>query len=226
MVYSYRNSLIIPQVKLGIHVIHQTNNTKFLGIYLDENLRFNHHIQHITGKVSKTLGILYKLKNTFPEYVLKNLYNSLILPYISYGIEVWYAAPDFLTSKVFVLRKKAIRAIHDLTYNAHTIEYFKRDKILMIEDVYKLQICSQLFTYYHRTDNEFHNRLNPFSNNHNHFTRNRNNLVLPRYNKTKSQTCFLYQSIKQWSNVPISIQTAPSLRSFKRKLKGLYSSLY
>ena len=120
MVYSYRNSLDIPAVNLGNNSIEQTSNTKFLGIYLDQNLRFDEHIQHISGKISKTIGVLYKQKNVFLDFILKTLYNSLILPYLSYGIEVWYAAPQVLTSKISVLQKRSIHALHDLNYNAHT----------------------------------------------------------------------------------------------------------
>ena len=226
IVYSYRNSLDLRPVNLGHNIILQARSTKFLGLYLDEHLRFTNHIQHITGKISKTIGILHKLKNIFPKFILKNLYNSLILPYITYGIEVWYAAPDILTSKILILQKKAIRAIHNIGYLAHTNEYFKQDKILKAEEIFKLQVSSKMYAYINSDDNEFRHRYYSFASIHNHHTRNRNNLVIPRYNKTSSQSCFLYQSTNEWSNVPLTIQYAPSIQSFKRRLKLHYCSLY
>ena len=36
-------------------------------------------------KKIKVIGILYRLKDAFPEYVLFTLYNSLIVSYINYG---------------------------------------------------------------------------------------------------------------------------------------------
>ena len=226
IIYSYRNTYNIPPVSLGQNMIQQTTNTKFLGLYLDQHLKFNHHVQHISSKVSKTVGILHKLKHFFPDYALKILYNSLILPFISYGIEVWYATSDTLTSKISILQKKSIRAIHDLDYIAHTNDYFKNDNILKLQDLYKLQICSCLYKYNNLTNNEFHDRLIPHTNNHNHHTRNRNNLVLPQYTKATTQSSFLYQSINEWNNVPTPIQNSQSIYSFKRKLKGHYCSLY
>ena len=226
IIYSYRSSFNIPPVNLGINTIQQTDCTKFLGIHLDQNLRFNNHIQHISGKVSKTVGILHKLKLTIPDYILKHLYNSLILPYLTYGIEVWHAAPKVLTEKISILQKKSIRAIHNLDYNAHTNEFFKRDNILKLEDLYKLNLCSHLYSYTNSTENSFYSRINPHSDTHNHYTRNRNNLVLPRYSKTSSQSSFIYQSIKEWGNIPVSIQTSRTIHSFKRTLKKHYYSLY
>ena len=54
----------------------------FLGIMLDENLSWKSHIEMVGNKISKVTGILYRLKNVFPESVLFVLYNSLIVSYI------------------------------------------------------------------------------------------------------------------------------------------------
>ena len=120
----------------------------------------------------------------------------MILPYLTYGIEAWYAAPNVLTSKISILQKKFIRAIHNLVYNAHTNEYFKQDSILKLHDLYKTQICTHLFSYSLPSNNEFHYRLHSHANIHNHYTRNRHNLILPNYTKASSQSSFLNQSIK------------------------------
>ena len=226
IVYSYRNTYSIPPVQLGQDTIQQTNCTKFLGLHLDQHLRFDDHLQHVSSKVSKTIGILYKLNNKLPDYILKTLYNSLILPYLTYGIEAWYAAPEFLSSKIFVLQKKSIRAIHNLPYNAHTHDYFKHDNILKVSDLYKVQSCSYLYSYINSEDNEIHSRLHTHSNIHEHNTRNRNNLVVPRYTRTRSQSSFLYQSITEWNNLPAAIKISESAPAFRRKLKGYYCSLY
>ena len=68
----------------------QINGTKiergesfnFLGIMLDENLTWKSYIEMVRKKISKVTGILYRLKNIFPENVLIVLYNSLIVSYI------------------------------------------------------------------------------------------------------------------------------------------------
>ena len=40
-------------------------------------------------KIARSIGILYKVKNILPEYILKTLYNSLLLPHLTYGILAW-----------------------------------------------------------------------------------------------------------------------------------------
>ena len=79
----------------------------------------------MSRKVAKSIGFLYKLNRFLPETFLKTLYTSLIHPYLSYGIEAWNGTYQNNTSKIFVLQKKAIRAINNLAYNEHTNANFK-----------------------------------------------------------------------------------------------------
>ena len=39
--------------------------------------------------MSKVIGILYRLRNTFPLEVLKTIYKSIVLSYINYGVLLW-----------------------------------------------------------------------------------------------------------------------------------------
>ena len=44
---------------------------KFLGVFLDNNLTWKHHINAKPKQISKTVGIMSKLKNILPQRVLK-----------------------------------------------------------------------------------------------------------------------------------------------------------
>ena len=61
------------------------------------------HINYIASKISRTVGILYRLKDIYPQSVLLTLYNTLILPHFHYclllGIIVERKSPTPLASK-------------------------------------------------------------------------------------------------------------------------------
>ena len=65
------------------------NYIRYLGILIDSNLSWKFHIDYVCQKVSKTIGIIAKLRHFVPRHVLLTLYRSLILPYISYSICAW-----------------------------------------------------------------------------------------------------------------------------------------
>ena len=94
-------------------------NFDFLGIFLDEHMTWTSHINKIANKIAKSIGILNKLKQYLPSYILRTLYNSLILPHIN-GILVW----GFDVSRINKLQKRSIRIINNQKYNAHTEPLF------------------------------------------------------------------------------------------------------
>ena len=57
-------------------------------------------------KLSKSMGLLHRLKHYLPEEIMKKLYYSMIiLPYINYGIKSWHGASQSATSDVIILQK-------------------------------------------------------------------------------------------------------------------------
>ena len=225
--FSYRKNIDIRPIKVGNCRISCVDSTKFLGVILDKNLNFKEHITHIANKCSKSVGILYRLNSFLPVQILKMLYSSMILPYLSYSIEAWFGAARTDSNKMFVLQKKSIRAVHSLPYNAHTNDYFKNNNILKIHELYKLNLCSLVYRYSQPlVDFSSAARFQATSNIHSHNTRQNQNLAIPRYNRTKSQSSFLYNSIHAWNAIPTEIQNCNTLKTFKNSLKDYYCSMY
>lgn len=111
----------------------------FLGILINNNLKWTSHIDMIGKKIAKTLGIMKKLKNFLPSSALRNIYNSLVAPHLNYGIIIWGG-----NNKLFTLQKKAVRIICKSRYNAHTTPLFKKLGILKLDDLcalHDLKFC-------------------------------------------------------------------------------------
>ena len=194
---------------------------------IDQNLNFKYHINHIASKISKSVGILFKLKYFLPSEVLKLIYLSFIHPYLIYGIEAWFAASRNLTDRIFILQKKAIRAISYLPYNAHTSSFFKSMQVLKTNDLYNLQIGKIMHsairkgTYANLSEALLHR-----SSIHQYGTRQVNQLNVPRYSRAKSQRSLLFTGIKLWNQISSIIETDNSLYTFKRVLKNHYIESY
>ena len=139
----------------------QTNGTKiehvesfnFLGIMLNENLTWKSHIEMVGKKISKVMGILYRLKNIFPENVLFVLYNSVIVSYINYGLLLW----GVHIHKLELLQKKALRFMTNSGCIAHTTPLLIKHGLLNVRDMYKLK----LLKFYYKLANDL---LPPYFN--------------------------------------------------------------
>ena len=65
------------------------NYVKYLGVYIDADLSWKHHIEYISQKVSTSVGIIAKLRHFVPRQTLLSIFHSLISPYLTYGICAW-----------------------------------------------------------------------------------------------------------------------------------------
>ena len=99
------------RIELNGTELESVEYTKFLGVLIQENLKWDYHISYISNKVSRTVGILSKLKHYLPKYVLLIIYNSLCISHLSYALTVWGAAPPSTINRLNVLHKKGIRYV-------------------------------------------------------------------------------------------------------------------
>lgn len=96
------------RLKIGEIEIERVYVIKFLGINIDDKLNWKVHINILKTKISKRIAILCKIKTSVNKNTLYILYNSLILPYLSYCVEIWGNTYKTNIQPIFLLQKKAI----------------------------------------------------------------------------------------------------------------------
>ena len=96
---------------------------KYLKLLIDENLSSKNHIYTLTTKISKTVGLLAKLRHIVPNRTLLNIYKSLIAPYIWYGLTSWGTASKTLLKNIPVLQKRVLRLIHFAPVREHAYHF-------------------------------------------------------------------------------------------------------
>ena len=144
IVFSYRNKSLLPPTRLGREIIAQTEK-KILGIILDVSLSFKARINEFRNKLSRLVGISYRLNSFFPEEILKSLYYTLFHPYIYFNIKSWFGASEYMLEKVRIIQRKSLRAIFSLPYNDLTNSFFKNNLILKLDELYMFTILKIIF---------------------------------------------------------------------------------
>jgi hypothetical protein len=74
------NTVPVANFSLHIHntVMKRVDYCKCLGIYLDENLSWSVHIDKISNKLSKTIGIIFRIRCKLDDTILLMLYNTMV----------------------------------------------------------------------------------------------------------------------------------------------------
>ena len=70
-------------------VIERENVTRFLGVLINENFSWKQHINDVSTKISKSIGILYKSRGIVKQSLLKQLYFSFIHCHSKYANIAW-----------------------------------------------------------------------------------------------------------------------------------------
>ena len=55
---------------------------KFVGVHLDENLNWNHHLKAVKNKASSAVSALSSVKNFLPSNIKLTIYNSLYFDHL------------------------------------------------------------------------------------------------------------------------------------------------
>ena len=149
--HSNRLSLSIPKTFYQLYSIHDSEKdlkilmngsylqraqtVKYLGILIDENLKFKSHINKVSGLCSRNIGIICRAKYLLNKKLLLLLYNALILPYLTYCSVVWGCNYDTTLKPIITVQKRAIRLIADVNTREHTSPLFKQLGILKFKDL-------------------------------------------------------------------------------------------
>ena len=137
MIFHYKQKStknLTPKLKINNAIIEKVKEFKFLGITIDEHMSWKAHSQKVACKIGHVIGTMKRLKKFLPTQILRTLYNSLVLPHLTYGIILWGKH----LKRINKLQKWAIRTVINGKYNSHTEPILKKLKLLKVSDIYKL----------------------------------------------------------------------------------------
>ena len=111
------------------------DHVKYLGVLVDSNLSWKFHINNVALKISRTVGVVTRLRNFVPRTTLLNIYQSLILPYLTYGLAAWSQAAKTHLQKILVLQKRVLCLMYFSEPRAHAVPLFISLKILPLHNL-------------------------------------------------------------------------------------------
>jgi len=216
-------------ITINNHELERVRTIKFLGVIFYDKLTWSDHINQISNKVAKSIGIINKIKHSLSKNTLTMLYYSLVYPYLTYCGLVWGKASPTTLQKIVVLQKRVIRTIHLCKYLEHTPPLFKSSKILPFCELY-VYLCS-IFVFKclkNMFPPDFNSALNPFTFSLQSINSTRSSsdgkYVVP-YARTKLRQNFLsIQSIKMYNEfiLPLNlINQINTVMRFKKVIRNI-----
>ena len=209
--------------------LYESSKIKYLGLILDNKLNWKAHVNELAKKLSRSIGLIAKIRPFCTLNVLRSLYFSLFNSHLSYGLSVWGGSiSEILLSRLKTLQNRTLRIIFSSTRDnpVSCAEIRKTIRILTIEDQMKVQISSLMWDYDHNLLPENLSHYFKRSNLvHNYETRgaSKGNLFFSKVNTASfGIKSFKYQGVKTLNHLLNEklYQNSKSKASFLKKLKS------
>ena len=201
---------------------------RYLGLYIDDCLKWSSHVNHLSLQLARYAGILYKIRDFVPQKTLCMLYNSLIYSRIQYGILIWGTAAKMQLHELTIRLNNVIRTItYSRKYCSITVLY-KKLNFLKLSDVYKLELGKFMHQLHHnKLPKTLYDSLVKLDTIHTHNTRQLRKQVYfkPQVKKSIAKNLLIYRGSKLWEEIN-DIDKNLSWYAFKKRYKKFLVGTY
>ena len=77
------------KIKLNRKRLYPTPSVKYLGVKIDENLNWHHHINDLAAKLNRANALLFKIRNYVNQKVLRSIYFAIFDSHLNYANLIW-----------------------------------------------------------------------------------------------------------------------------------------
>ena len=184
MIYFGKKQLTFPPIQINSSPLENVENSKVLGVVLNNKLKWGDYIDYISTKASKRLYFLRLLKraNINPSDII-TVYCSTIRSILEYACEVWHPGlTKQLSNQLELIQKRAFNiAYPDISYNdaikmTNTLSLYQRRE----------DRCKQFFIDICKEDHKLHHLLPPLSNTTH--LRSKRHFTLPKVKTNRVKT--------------------------------------
>ena len=204
-------------VEIDGETIDRVSEIKYLGVIIDDKLKFNVHIDNVIKKIAKKYGILCRLKKELNTFSKIHLYKSIISPHLDFCTSILFLANETQISRLQRLQNKIMRLI--LRCNRYTSSSLMLDalqwlsvkqRIVFLTMVFIFKVANGLLPRY------LCDRIVRGSDIHRYNTRNAGEIRTPHFLTSASQNSLFFKGINVYNSMPRHIRRTATLSEFKR----------
>jgi len=212
--------------KLNDIEIQRVAAVKYLGVFIDEKLNWQTHIDYICKKLNKLQGALHYLAQFLPEQLVTQVYNAYVLPHITYGIEVYGTCCKTTLKKLERIQNRMLKILCKKKYRDSATALYNNLKLMKCKYIYK---CSTVMFVYKQMNNKLPAIFNGYFTEVCEYvarnTRQSKDLSLKKNRlQTMGDKTMKHKGATLWNKLPIDIRTENSVKIFKRSVKAHYLS--
>ena len=214
-------SEIPPDTSLRVDgcAIAPSKSLKNLGIYFDNCLNFDKHMNEIRRKTIGTLLYINRIKHHLNKNARLISIHSLVLSNINYGIKIWGATYTTYLNHVQKLQNFAAKvALGGGAKRDHATPFLRQLGWLKIDNKYKYELGLMIYNIIKGNTPNYLMSLPTVRDIRPLPTRQQQQLYVPKTNTLIGERSVLVSGPKLWNTLPTKVRNAATLFSFKKQL--------
>ena len=215
MLLTCRQKHQLNPLKISITInnkaIELVDHHKVLGVIIDNDMRWESHINQMCSKVSRNLYLLFKLKPYIDLQNMKNFYHAHCLSHFNYCSTVWSKASDVLLKKANRLHRRAANLLLP-SETMSTDNKFQKLGILSLNKQFRYNTLVMMFNAHLNEGPTYLSKLLNISN-------RRHRYLIPVTRIDLYKASFSFQGPSLWNSLPMEIRQCRTLASFKSQLR-------
>ena len=77
------------KIKLCDKRLYPTESVKYLGVKIDANLTWQHHVNDLSTKLNRASALLFKIRKYVSLKILRSIYSAIFHSHLSYCCLAW-----------------------------------------------------------------------------------------------------------------------------------------
>ena len=222
--YKRKHSNLPTEIQVNNDKILMSNNTKYLGVIIDEDLTWSEHVTFICNSLKKLFPIFYHLKNYLSQENIRNIYYAMVYSRIRYGIEIWGMTSGTYMGKVQIIQNRLLKVLTSKPYRYSTDTLHNDLKILKVQEIFTQEILSFMHKFRDgKLPDIFKDYFKTFADVHTINTRDNNmRYQLPLASNKFGENTIKFRGPQIWNLLDIDIKETEKLKQFRNKFKAIY----
>ena len=225
LVFGKKSPELTTALSINGEQMHVTNTTKFLGVWIDNNLNWNHHLEHLKNRLKSRLCMLRRGINMLTTHAKKILYHAQIESLLTYGLATWGYLINRSQQKSTPSHTESSSESNRTKNAYHRI--YKRHRILTVRQltqmenykIWKKLEMGELPKNLGQTLTQDHKNKN-LQKQHSYSTRNKTLPNLPDARSHMYRKSILFQGLRDYQLLPAIIRNNVKFKSFVNKCKA------
>ncbi len=195
------------------------SSLKNLGIYFDQNMTFDSHVNKMSGKIFTTIIYINGIKDNLSKNARKTVMQSLVLSIINYGIKVWGTINKTHMHKIQKLQNFATKvALGGALKHEHATPFLRELGWLKIKEKYMLKLGIMMYNVTRSSPNVIYHMPLVSDLSTVNTRQQQQQIYVPKYNTCTGTRSTLVAGPRLWNSLSPHIRDTHSLYTFNNQL--------